>query len=382
MHHPSCDVTESITPVYNSSTTRQPQKWNVPRVKLHPVKTTPVTHSARTQPFRVRVQPLAKQDELIRRQLFPSLTPRKRKSQERVNIRLNCGRERTQPLRVNVVRDSDGSLTSFLRDCVSQAEERIHAFHSAVYSKRFTKSVLENNLLFRILRREGDLFFVEHFGSDNNTIAHCAVLASGDVLSLAEYDPEAIESYMFIPQPWQSHGLQNTCHCTMSVLIVPYRITVTNRREILQALQENSLNQTLKGSLRSVASVCSPLLISHGDGKEVTIGHPKLDTFSRLSPHTTIVNLQVYVDFSFDERDFAVIRDNAGELAILMAFKDVHIVSKKGDRQLFRNVHVLPQRVTLEAVLDVVTLESSECHNQLIQSSQENLFAFSVRKPE
>ncbi|KAI0560792.1 hypothetical protein FGB62_100g33 [Gracilaria domingensis] len=383
MHHTSYELTESVTPVHKSSGARQSQKRIAPRVKLHPVKTTPLTRSVRTQPFRVRIQPPSKQDEFVRRKLFTAVTPRKKRPHEPVTIKVNCGRERTQPLTVDARRGSDGSLTTFLRNCISQAEQRIQAFRAAVLTQQFTSRLLENNLIFRILQREGDLFFVEHINSNIKNTTSLAVLVSAGVLPVAEKESEMKERCMFIPHPWRAHEMKTSGSTMTDVLIVPYRISLTTPSEVLPALQSHSLCQAFNESLRRIASTCNQF--PHTNAEEGNDGREDLhtlNTFSNLSPHVAVVNLYVYVDFCFSQRDFAVIRDNVGELAILKAPDAGDLELQSGERHHFPSVHVLPQRVASKAVLQIVTLESNECYNQLLRCSQETLFAFSTRKPQ
>lgn len=379
---PSYELTESVTPAHTSITAaRKTQIGSAPRVKLHPVKSTPVTHSGPRKPYRIRIQRPKNRDEPVRKQLFPVTTPRKRKAHERPAIKVNCGRERTQPFNNTIRRDTDGTLTSSLRDCVSQAEQRIHDFRIAVEANRVPDRLVENALLLRIQEMQEDLFVVEHISTDPHEILKIAVLASKEIISERGHVKVSDESFIYVPQPWHAHDLRASEPSTFDFLIVPYRASLVHTRNTQQVQGLHSASHALDTLLKKdVPTFEIPDTQEEEQHKQPSAVDAE-DTFSQISPHTTMVNLYVYIDVCSIQQNFAIVRDIVGEFALLVANLNDGWPAEKEQRHYIRNAHVMAKRVKLKDILDIPGFIPHGYRLKLLKSRFEALLAFSTRNP-
>lgn len=374
------ELSENLTPVQRQTPGSgkhahiAQQVWVAPKIKLHePVQVTPVTSVSRSRLDRIRVNSVPPDEaSSVRRRLFPVPTPSKKRkalNDLQLSFRVNCGRERTQPL-ANDKKRREGPLASNLTKSLAEAAANIQVLKDFVANKgagrRELNSVLEKGLVFEVLGyRSGSIsarrYVAVHYGENQTESddAEVAVLVPALTASEANESNEGtnnIGSLIFVPQPWYVYRSDQSVS-NSGLFIVPFKFELIRKQEIANLIDSVRLNMLLESWL-CTGSLCGSqfeIPATQEEGQEIlehSGSSSKCELFANISTHCISVTLFVFVDIVCHESKVAVLRDSDGEYALL-TWKSV-IPQAASNKQNLENLVVASLTFPLTSLLELV----------------------------
>ena len=335
-HNAALSTTRSATPSLNSNDFRSTRI----RVKEQSVlETTPVTHSTTPKPLKFRIAGKELHPDNVCRQLFPTPRPPKRPRNAAPSFRFSCGRERTQPTTES---NGRGQYADALLADTTQALRNARIFSNAVTSTTGDanlETAMGVGLLLELFDRQNEFLLLRSSSQPHGEQpVDVALVMPDELISKLVVDgrlPDLSQTLIYIPYPWHAHVVDEFTLCRSRILITGYTADFFRKEHIpsheslgkfailaLQPFMEQTSNVRQCGS--------GPL-------------HESENCIAAVSPHVTVTNLSIYVDFYNRDHHIAIIRDDAGEFAVLLTKNDQ--IRPRSEKYNLTNVSILPYRI-------------------------------------
>lgn len=321
--------------------------------------------------------------------MFPGNTPRKKprnvKSHPAASFRVSCGRERTQPLG-----RGDGLLIDRLDAGVQQAKGVINLVTKAIQKRKQSqgevvspgsavRNALSKGLLLRFVERRHMYVLCLPLLAEQNDQTEMGeqialVARDESIIQLgAESDtiadeqpvdmrPSRMRQYLlFVPYPWYAFSHSISPGAKEILLIVPHLIALIHIPDSIPLLCGLSLNSGLpsnnkpKNDHQEDRASCTHQLQHFL--RSTSQEDAPVPTFAAISPHAFCSDIAVYVAYMNAERQFALVRDEKSQFAIVKKPSiALHNTKGENDRRLLRN-YVINTHLPVRDVIDLISSE-------------------------